>query len=100
MINFIKSYIVLLVSLFVFSTSQAQIQETDIMMKMLELKNGLLKKDSVLLTRILADDVTYGHSNGVVETKSQLIRAVMSGDQDYKVIETGDMKLRFYDNTA
>jgi hypothetical protein len=56
-------------------------------MKMQSLRNALLAKDSVTLSSLLADDVTYIHSSGFVQTKSQLIRDVMSGFQDYKSIE-------------
>ena len=69
-------------------------------MKMLNLKNSLIAKDSVTLSGLLADDVTYGHTNGQIQTKSQLIRSVMSGEQDYKSIEPSDMDVRIYDNTG
>jgi hypothetical protein len=75
-------------------------QKMQVMMKMLSLKNALLAKDSVSLSGLLADDVTYGHSTGIIQTKAQLIRAVMSGEQDYKSIEPSDMNIRIYDNTG
>ena len=71
-----------------------------VMMKMQGLKNALFAKDSVSLSALLADDVTYGHSTGFIQTKAQLIRDVMSGAQDYKLIEPSDMNIRIYDNTA
>ena len=75
-------------------------QKAQVTMKMLSLKNALLAKDSVSLSSLLADDVTYVHSTGNVQTKSQLIRDVMSGVQDYKSIEPSDMQVRIYDNTG
>ncbi len=74
--------------------------KTEIMMKMLGLKNALLGKDSVALSRLLSDDVTYGHTNGLIQTKQQLIHDVMTGVQDYKTITPGHMDIRTYGNTA
>ena len=71
-----------------------------VMMKMWDLKTALLKKDSVNLTKLLADDVSYGHSNGLIQSRAQLISDVMSGTQDYKSIEPSDMNIRVYDNSA
>ncbi len=99
-----KKLILILIFFMSFSDSlMAQgedIRNGVIMMKMLSLKTALIKKDSVSLTKLLSEDVTYGHTNGMIQTKQQLIRDVVSGAQDYKSIEPSDMKIRFYDNTA
>jgi hypothetical protein len=75
-------------------------EDMQVMMKMLSLKNSLIAKDSVTLSNLLADDVTYGHTNGIIQTKAQLIRDVMSGVQDYKSIEPSNMNTRIYENTG
>lgn len=75
-------------------------QQGAIMMKMLGLKTALINKDSISLSNLLADDVTYGHSNGWLQTKAQLIRDVVSGVQDYKTIEPSSMNIRVYENAA
>ncbi|HXL58760.1 MAG TPA: nuclear transport factor 2 family protein [Chitinophagaceae bacterium] len=85
-------------------SSQAQqdnsAKQTEVMMKMANLRNALLSKDSVALSNLLADDVTYGHSSGLIQTKPELIRSVMSGEQDYKTIEPSNMNVRIYDNAG
>src|SRR6478609_8575648 len=75
-------------------------EQNGVMMKMASLRAALLGKDSVALSKLLADDVTYGHTNGMVQTKAQLIRDVVSGTQNYKSIDPADMKIRVYGNTA
>jgi len=75
-------------------------KQSEVMMKMLELRNALINKDSVSLDDVLANDVTYGHSNGLIQTKAQLIRSVVSKEQDYKNITPSDLNIRVYDNTA
>jgi hypothetical protein len=74
--------------------------QTQIMLKMASLRSALLNKDSVTFSRILADDLTYGHSTSVTQSKQELISSVMSGQQQYRSIEPSDMKIRIYDNSA
>lgn len=93
-------FIIVFLSIATFSFSQNEKGRIEIMMKMLTLKNALVAKDSVALSKVLADDVTYGHTNAMIQTKSELIRDIVSLVQDYKLIEPSDMKIRLYDNTA
>ena len=83
-----------LTTLLTFSSKAQQnnsAQQTEVMMKMANLRNALLSKDSVALSNLLADDVTYGHSSGLIQTKTELIRSIVSGEQDYKSIEPSNM---------
>lgn len=82
------------------SFSQDEKGKMEIMMKMLTLKTALVAKDSVALSKVLADDVTYGHTNAMIQTKAELIRDVMSKVQDYKSIDPSDMNIRLFDKTA
>jgi len=72
----------------------------EVMMMMSSLRNSLLTKDSATLSRILANDVTYGHTNGLIQTKAELIHDLMTKVQDYKSIEPSNMNIRVYGNTA
>ena len=74
--------------------------QEEVMMKMANLRNAILSKDSVALSNLLADDVTYGHSSGLIQTKTELIRSIVSGEQDYKSIEPSNMIVRIYDNAG
>src|SRR5438045_6531172 len=71
-------------------------QQMEVMMKTASLKNALLNKDSVALSNLISDEVSYGHTNGIIQTKKELIRAVMSGEQTYKSIVPSDIKARIY----
>ena len=75
---------------------QPSISQEEVMMKMLALKEALISKDSLSLDQLLASDVTYVHSNGMVQSKSELIASVMTGQQDYKSIVPSDMKIRIF----
>ena len=75
-------------------------KQTEVMLRMFALKTALINKDSVSLDDVLANDVSYGHSSGLIQTKAQLIRSVVSKEQDYKNIIPSDMNIRVYENTA
>jgi ketosteroid isomerase-like protein len=65
-----------------------------------DLRKALLEKDSVTVTRLLADDVQYGHSNGLVETKSMFISAMMTGKIKYFSLVPSEEVIRMYGKTA
>ena len=97
-----KFFIILLIvfsPIFSFAQDNSP-KQTEVMMRMLVLRNALINKDSVELDDVLASDVIYGHTSGLIQTKPQLIRSVMSKEQDYQNIIPSDMSIRIYDNTG
>lgn len=80
--------------------AQNESEKGEVMMKLLLLKTALVAKDSVTLSKVLADDVTYGHTNGLIQSKAELIHSVMTGEQDYKSIDPTKMNIRIFDKTA
>lgn len=98
-----KLYYILLICLvpaLAFAQKDNSAEQMNVMMKMATLRGALLSKDSVSLSNLLSDNVTYGHTNGLVQTKAQLIRSVVSGEQDYREIAPSDMKIRVYEGTG
>ena len=55
---------------------------------------GIKAHDAAALDRVLADDLIYVHSGGVVDSKAQYIAKVTSGKQVYKSVEQFKMKIR------
>ena len=51
-----------------------------------DLDKALIGKDSVALKWVLSDDVSYGHSNGWVETKREMISDLFNGKLSYNRI--------------
>jgi hypothetical protein len=68
--------------------------------KMAVLRSALLTKDSLALSDLLSDEVTYGHTNGLTQTKQELIRSVMSGQQEYKSITVRKTDIRIHGSMA
>jgi len=58
------------------------------------------KNDLDALGKLLADDLTYTHSTGVLETKTVFLESLKSGKLQFKKIEPADLQVRVYGTTA
>ena len=81
----------LLIFLLGFSTtvSYGVSRKDKLFKKVYELDKALLDKDSIALKNILHKDVSYGHSNGWIERKQEVINDLFNGKLTYKAIENG-----------
>ena len=63
---------------------------------------AMIKGDRAGLEKVLADDLTYTHSNALFESKAEFIKSVTSGTIDYVSIvpSEADWKVRVNGNTA
>ena len=63
---------------------------------------AMIKGDRAALEKLLAEDLTYTHSNALFESKQQFIKSVTSGTIDYVSIvpSESDWKVRVNGNTA
>ena len=59
-----------------------------------------VKGDVAALDKLLASDLTYVHSSGVVETKDEFVGAIKSGKYKYKSIVPEGVTVRSYGDTA
>ena|SRR6187402_2021519 len=62
--------------------------------------NGITKNDFPLLEKVLADDLHYLHSTGVIDTKESYIKSMSSGKQKYSSGKINDLKIRVYGKAA
>jgi ketosteroid isomerase-like protein len=56
--------------------------------------------DAAVLNQILSDDLTYTHSSGNTQSKTEFIASVRAKDLQYHSIEFESASVRFYGNTA
>ena len=64
------------------------------------LKQAMLHKDGAALEKLCADDLTYSHSAGQLETKAQFIKAISSGKSIVERLDYIDPVVRVYGNVA
>ena len=73
--------------LFLFNSSFAQIDSVGLKNAMQQLDKALLQKDETVLKSVLHKDLSYGHSNGWIQSKSDILNDFKSGKLAYDKIE-------------
>lgn len=61
---------------------------------------GVVAKNYPVLEKVLADDLIYSHSNGLVDTKRSYIDALKSGKAEYYQINYESVRVKMVDATT
>ncbi|HYG62121.1 MAG TPA: nuclear transport factor 2 family protein [Thermoanaerobaculia bacterium] len=61
---------------------------------------AMVARDRQALERLLADDLTYTHSTGQVESKAQFLESIAAGGLVYQAIDPEEVAVRVYGETA
>lgn len=59
-----------------------------------------VNRDSTVLLQIVGEQVTYGHSNGKIENKAEMVRNAMVSTTAYKDFEMSDVTISVNGKTA
>src|SRR5262245_9356103 len=73
--------------LFLVNSSFAQVDSAGLKDAMKRLDKALLQKDDAVLKSVLYKDVSYGHSNGWIQSRSDILNDFKSGKLVYNIIE-------------
>ncbi|MEQ9443720.1 MAG: nuclear transport factor 2 family protein [Cyclobacteriaceae bacterium] len=92
---------ILLVSLFLSFTVQAQSKEEKAVADAVEnLRTAIIDADEAALNNITADELTYGHSSGNLEDKAKFVGALASGKSDFKTMDLTNQTVTVVGKTA
>jgi len=90
-----------ILSFFVYSISLAGRPDTAGLQKAVyQLNDALLQKDSVTLKRLLHEQARYGHSNGWIETKREVLDDLQDGKLIYNRINQSELAVVVENETA
>jgi Domain of unknown function (DUF4440) len=64
------------------------------------LRLAMISGDSVQLTKLTLDSLSYGHSGGHIETQKEFINKISSGASDFITIDITNQTIKIYNNTA
>lgn len=81
----------LLVSVTIVTAQSAE--ETKVADAVTALNKAMIDVDKNVLETLTAEDLSYGHSGGKVENKTQFLDAVVSGTVDFISIDITDQKI-------
>ncbi len=92
----ILSLLLLLITHFSFG----QTRELNVLQLEKDRFKAMISKDSLKLDRILAGDLLYIHSNGIIDSKETFIKNIMSGQLEYLEIDLQQADIRTHSQTA
>lgn len=92
--------ITLMFSLLVYTCATAQKPDKEIASSIESLNKAMISPDQSTLEKLTADDLSYGHSTGLVQNKQEFIKDVVSGPVKFFQIENANQVITVSDNTA
>jgi len=63
-------------------------------------RKAVLAQDVKTLDKVFAPEMTYGHSNGHIDTKDTFINTIQNKKEVYNELNLDDMNVRIVGNTA
>ena len=63
-------------------------------------RKATIAADKSTLEKLTANELSYGHSSGRLETKAQFIESLTSGKSGFSAIELSDQTITIVDQTA
>ena len=64
------------------------------------LRKAMIAGDKSALDKLVADELSYGHSSGRLETKAEFVADLTSGKAGFSSIELSDQTVNIVDNIA
>jgi ketosteroid isomerase-like protein len=96
-----KKISVMLVYLFAMNNGFSQTKETLAVEKAVEqLRKAMIDADKNALEKLTADNLSYGHSSGRIENRSQFVESLVSGKSDFLTMDLTDQTVTVTGNTA
>ena len=76
------------------------VAEKEVMAAMQAWRTAMMKKDGAALARLYHEDLSYGHSSGVVENKKEAVNHMVTTKVDYAAVDLIDTKIKVQGNLA
>ena len=95
--------LILILTVFCLNLTFIQAQTTDEMKvseTMETLRKAMIDPDKAVLERIIHEDLSYGHSSGLIETKTMLIESLVSNNSDFKTMDLTEQTVKVVGKTA
>ncbi len=88
-------------SMILFSSVFAQTSdEKEVAANVEALRKAMLDADKNIMENLTAKELSYCHSSGKIENKTDFIEVIVSGKNDYKTIDLSDQTIAIVDNIA
>ena len=91
MLNYLKIFI-LLTAISINAQAQSK-KEAQIAKLVIAINTAIINTDSITLRNLTSDELSYGHSAGLIQDQNAFIAGVMNGPTFFKSIDPLDQKI-------
>ena len=95
-----RRMIIVMLSFLFFVSTNAQKSDKEIEASVDNLNKAMISADKSALEKLTADDLSYGHSTGVIQNKSDYIKDILTGPVKFLQIDKTDQTITVTDNIA
>jgi ketosteroid isomerase-like protein len=100
-----KSLIVIVVGAVALSAGASSVAEQpkpeqEVLAAMETWRQAMMKKDRAALEQLYHADLSYGHSNGQIESRAEAVKNMVESKTDYTEVDLTDTKVRVNGNIA
>jgi ketosteroid isomerase-like protein len=92
--------LLLILSAFSFPAMAQSKQQQSVASAVEKLRKAMIDGDRSALTAIAAEDLSYGHSSGLVENKADFVEHIASGKSDFVTIDLAEQTITVTDKVA
>ena len=64
------------------------------------LRNAMIASDKTTLEKLTAEELSYGHSSGLIEDKAAFVQQFVTGSSDFVTITLSDQTIKIAGNAA
>lgn len=86
-----KKFIYVAFIFFITKSADAQIDTIGISKAVYELQDALLQKDTFVIKKLVSNNIGFGHSNGWVQSKKQMLDDLYNGKLTYTQMQMQDI---------
>jgi Domain of unknown function (DUF4440) len=96
-----KTFVLLILSFMVTNEMVAQTgAEADVAKAVETLKQAMMDGNKQALEKIAAEELSYGHSSGLIENKATFVENIVSGKSDFVTISLSEQTIIIVGSTA
>ena len=93
-------YLICIFSVIGFSSIAQSTDQKAVSEAVEKLRLAMIDADKNVLDKIISDSLSYGHSTGRIENKSEFIRNLLSGKSDFVTIDMTDQTISISGDAA
>jgi Domain of unknown function (DUF4440) len=96
----INRFFLLMLCFLSYMKTDAQLPKKGIESSIEALNKAIISQDKSMLDKLTAEELSYGHSTGLVEDKSEFMKNILSGPTKFLQIDNANQNINLADSIA